>query len=1317
MYTNWKKMNNACKVAMVLMAMSSAAAGTGVEAANLVATVPSDYGSSQAGAITGSRMTSHVDKTVVKNKMGSLNQDPAFFPVWINGESKLFLRQYTYSTVDLRGSQLVDAQGDWKDPNRPQGTIKAVANAHAAAGHGDYLYATGYDLGQIGIAKIENETIHDLGVNADGSTNPHYVVKLKEDLNSDKVKAGYGEKVSVHGEGLLIQGDNLYVQTNINLTGGYMDYDNGYLLQYKINDDGSLTLRSYTRMGKNTDVPKMNLYNDKILISAIGGYQNYGSGNPETSIDVATIQTDGSLTPTGTQKIVKPSSVAATGHDFRGLQVLPNGTAYVMTYNIGAGGYGIGGEVYKTTISNLLSDAPEDWDLVLSGGNSGWFGKIEAESQTHRLWVELGDYIYMLPEGATIKDADFEKKSDEELAALGILRWKASDFSTSGYPNFNSVNMITNDIVWGQAATLTPATTEGLTRQSSYVQAVPNSNAEVAVTDYSSKITGTDEDIDYDNASSDYKNYTFTADTVIGVDETFYDGGDLTTNVLAAIDAHNGNSVTVNAGTNTLQLQAGHNIGNPAGIYAGNGRDVTVNAGKLNIITSNYEGGNSLTNAIWNDAGERAGSHITINAPVHISMTGGNGGNGIAIQKTDRVGESSYAANVASSITIKGDVSIKGADSNTWGIPINRDNVYSRFNNAGILTSVNNSWIRVRGSVDLAVYGNGITANAAGSEIHVLGGRIVVPKGTNYGYYAIAAYQGTVYFNSHKPGESYAVPHVVQLDGDIFATTTPIYDVVGNQTGTATGVVNLGLDRAESYFHGIVDNSGEVNMSLANGAVWINEANNTRYKTDDEDIGSNGASHINTFIGGTTIMSTGVIEQKSDKAITIDHYSGNTTVKYSTLEKSGDGVVIGGAAAGSSITMSADRSAVKTDENAALDALAGKLTYGNYTQGERNLSGTVSIAEGLTARSASKSGIISFDASTGKGYLSVEAAPAAYAAFAPMRLNAAAPASVSLSSAAAPAADSPKVVYGPEETGMMRGAKSAMTTSLLSWRSSMTDMNERLGDLRFGAESGIWARTYGGKAKYDKGNAYSEQNFWGAQVGADHKLASGWHIGGALDYNDGNADYAYGGEGDPKLYTLSVYGTKVFDDGQYIDIVAKAGKVKNKYTIYNAAGNHLKGDYDANGYGISAEYGKRFGRGSGYIEPQIQLSWSRLGSDDYDAMSDMEGGKAMHISQDGLTSFVGRIGIAAGKATERGNVYLKASVLHEFDGDASATFSADGERTATVKQDFGDTWAELTLGGNWRLGSSSVLYADLTKSFGGDYEMEWKANAGLRFSF
>lgn len=1253
------------------------------DAANLMVTIPSNYSSSIMGTITGSRVTTTVDGTA-KTVREKLNGDPGVFNINVNGQSKVFMRQYNYSTSagSLIPNEILDSDGDFNIPTA-SGKLTKTANPHGVATWKNYVYSVGYDLGNIAIGKIDGALLTEITTD----TNVHNLLKDIKATNDASI-GDYTTNAAAHGEGAAVRGNDLYVIASVNKNGGYSNYDDGYLMHYTIKSDGTLDYKDYTRIGKNTDESRVNMYNDHIFVSAIGGMQNYGAGNAETSITAATL-TNGAVSKEKTKSITVPTSVKATGQDFRDLKILPNGTAYVMTYNLGSAG-GIDTTIYQTTVSNLYATNPKDWTVVHSGTYDGWFGNLNAEMYTHRLWVEAGQNLLVYTDGDTSPK----------------YSWAAKDFGKSSMSQYNFMAMLQPDTVYGDEATLTAVKAEGLTTPSVSVTAAINSDAVISgEPDYKYQITGTSTDKgNYVFVTDDNSNYTFDTDTVISANKENYLTGDLTTNVLAAVDAHSGNDVTIDAGSNTLQLQSSHTIGSPSGIYAGNKKNVTVTAGKLNIITSGMTGGNSLTNGIWLDAPANGASSITIHAPTtNIAMTGGYGGNGIAIQKTDRWGEASDAAAGTNKITLDGNLNIKGADSATWGIGLNPENVYSRFNNAGILTSVKNSEVEVKGLANMDVYGNGITVNAAGSKVSIGGGTIHVPSGRNYGYYTLGAYQGTINVNTGTTGTTPGAQKV-QLNGDVFALSG--------------AHVNMALTTSDSYLHGIVDNGGTVNMWLQNGATWTNEARNTRYAEDNEDVGSNGASHITTFVGGSTAANAGIINQKSDQAITIDNYSGHATVNYGTMTKNGAGVTISAAAPQSAMTVSGDR--VGLSDREAMETLAKKLTYTGYAEGERNLTGTVKVNEGLTTRSVARTGTISFDASTGAGSLGqgralakAMARPRAMFAMPAMTVENHADGSTTYTSE-----DRTRTTVGSTETSMMKSVKSAMTTSMLAWRSGMTDMMQRMGDIRMGASDGIWARTYGGKAKYDKDHAYTSNSFWGAQVGADHALASGWHIGAAFDYNDGDASYRYGGSGDPKQYLGSLYGTKTFEDGQYLDIVGKFGHTQNDYSVYNADGKKLDGKYSANGYGLSLEYGKRFGSSHGYVEPQIQLSYSKLGSDDYTGSSNFAGNEKMFIHQDGMDSFIGRLGIAAGKTTDRSSYYLKASVLHEFDGDTSATYTSESNGTPiTIKQDFGDTWAELALGGTWKIGGSSLFYADITRSFGGDYEMQWKLNAGIRYAF
>lgn len=956
----WKMSNKKRKMAFLTALIGSLMAGSSVGAANLMATIPSDFANSQMGGVTGSRVTTKVDAEPLAGAVQDLNGDAATFSVFINGESQIFLRQYTYSTVALKGSVLMDADGDWASVNNPTGEITAVPNAHAAVGYGNTLYTTGYDNGQIGLAKVNGKQLVE---------NKLKTVNLKTDIKEktgDVDAASYDtykdtngkvQFTSVHGEGLLIKDGYLYVAASVNKKGGADDYDNGYLLQYKIKNDGSLEYRDYARIGKNTDKVRLNSYNNLILATAVGGYQNYGKLNPESALNYVDVSDNHIGQIHETRSVHLPEQVKNDGYDFRDMKVLPNGTVYILKYVLsetgGSNTSGFTGKVYQTTMANLMSKHPDDWKIVQDGtvaAGGGWFGQIDAEYYTKRLWVEWGNNLYVYEDGDT----------------KPTHQWVTKDFSTNTQLyQFNSVTMLPTDQVWGNLAKLTTYRPEGFTASSETKITVENADAKIGTVTRKEGITGTSADqTAFSDVISDDGTYSFTKDEVLSIN--LGKEGDHATNAAAVIQAKDGKDITIDASGHTLQLASKNYIASPVGIYAGNGKNVTITADKVDVVTSGYSSGNSLTNAIWNDGGKNTASQITVNGDVNISMSGGYGGHGVAIQKSDRWGENSQDSSVSSSVTINGNLKIAGKDSKTWGIPINWDNVLSRFNNAGILTNIEKSKVTVTGDVDMAVYGNGITTNARDSEVSIGGGHITVPQGTKYGYYTLGAYAGTINVNMNEAGSA-AGTHDVQLDGDVFALKS-------------TGAINLGLATKNSYLNGIIDNGGKVNMWLQNGAVWTNEAKNTRYKQDDEDVGNNEVSRV-TFLHGGMKSGTGdtagvIIQTANSKSLTIDKFSGAAKVLYSHDSNTptkilGGDVNIGTASSGSEIVLRTDyddnmqSDAVK---NQVLNALAEKLYYKNAVNGEKFLSGKVEIAEGLTASSVAKyTGNIAFNQTNGQG--------------------------------------------------------------------------------------------------------------------------------------------------------------------------------------------------------------------------------------------------------------------------------------------------------------------------------------------------------------
>ncbi len=300
-----------------------------------------------------------------------------------------------------------------------------------------------------------------------------------------------------------------------------------------------------------------------------------------------------------------------------------------------------------------------------------------------------------------------------------------------------------------------------------------------------------------------------------------------------------------------------------------------------------------------------------------------------------------------------------------------------------------------------------------------------------------------------------------------------------------------------------------------------------------------------------------------------------------------------------------------------------------------------------------------------------------------------------------------------ESTSTLGNMKSLASVAILSWRQEDSTFSQRLGELRETKDGqGIWARMSRGEFKY-KGEFKNQYNYF--QIGYD-KAFGDWHYGAAISYNDGKTSYAEGyGENDST--SLSLYGTWLGDRGQYTDIVLKEGRLNNKYTNHAGAGT-TSADYDMWGTSISAEYGQKLDIQDGwFVTPQAQLTYMRIGGENYTAqVATTDGIKAMQVRQDALDSFVGRIGLEAGKSfSDKGSFYAKASLLHEFAGDADTYLSLNG-LSNSYSQDLGDTWYECGFGINYKITDTSYLYADVVRTFGGDIDTPWQWNLGMRFS-
>ena len=357
-------------------------------------------------------------------------------------------------------------------------------------------------------------------------------------------------------------------------------------------------------------------------------------------------------------------------------------------------------------------------------------------------------------------------------------------------------------------------------------------------------------------------------------------------------------------------------------------------------------------------------------------------------------------------IDVKGDNSTMGVYSHAGSTTINGDvkvvldgnrGGFGEYGAAGLYAHAGyggavGGTINVNGNVDISGVGNGLFANIGGATINVNGGKINIVDTDNVkknGYSAIYAANGKINVNTVKDADGKvtgAGNNKVDITGNI-VTSVGAVNYVDCSTETE---VNVGLTTKDSQLTGVVYNqfpeggktvsqkgdsktfTGATNLWLQNGATWTNEQQGVLPSVWGGEQFK--GSRVNKLAGGATAEAAGNIYQNDSNSLTIDNYSGVTNIIYAhggdgTSYAAGD-TVIKHAEAGSVVNMITSNQGV-TDISAALNALAGKLTYLNYATAngsERNLNGYVKLAGGLTSDSVTMvTGDIRFSEETGKG--------------------------------------------------------------------------------------------------------------------------------------------------------------------------------------------------------------------------------------------------------------------------------------------------------------------------------------------------------------
>ena len=639
-----------------------------------------------------------------------------------------------------------------------------------------------------------------------------------------------------------------------------------------------------------------------------------------------------------------------------------------------------------------------------------------------------------------------------------------------------------------------------------------------------------------------------------------------------------------------------------------------------------------------------------------------------------------------------------------------------------------------------------ITGMLDNSSIQVDGGVMDVTTAPWKSPYPVAfAYNSKINIGIDDEG---TVKHkVLNMQGDVLVTdkTMPPYQE------QQPSVINIGLGRAHNspnQFSGkavntLEDKGGEINMTF-DGGMWSHDSMGglEPFMID----GKKASSSINTLTGTRTREGFSRISQDSLSDIHVNKLDGHINVIYDmsastglnfgkpasqktgldAADIEGGNFIVKSAAAGSGVHgyVTGDNldTSSESNVNKILDNLAHKFYYENYVKGERNLSGTVSIAsKGIVSSyqkaltTDKKEGDITWKDGNGQGsYVVPEPKPVTPVTPDPKPVTPVTPDPKPQIPAPTPTptptpVNPNPVVRGAYDTPHMRGIRSAVVGNINAWRTLADDMY-RPRVLQQGEPTGIWARIGGGKYSYSGSGIDTATDYTRIQGGYDAKISRGWTVGGQVSYLRGSEDYVFDGSGKVKSFSVGAYGLKDLGKDQYVHVETQVGRVSNDFTARNEIGEAMSGDTKSNAYSIGVRYGKTLKYANGfYVEPQAQLNVTHFGGRNFNVDN-------VSVNQSGVNSTSGKLGLELGKQFGNGNIYTRFAAGHAFTGNVKTAFSS-GSVVKLTEQDLKGTWTELAFGGRYGFNSNNSVFADVATGLSGDYQADWGVNAGFTHKF
>ena len=612
--------------------------------------------------------------------------------------------------------------------------------------------------------------------------------------------------------------------------------------------------------------------------------------------------------------------------------------------------------------------------------------------------------------------------------------------------------------------------------------------------------------------------------------------------------------------------------------------------------------------------------------------------------------------------------------------------------------------------------------------------------------------------NAFKENEGKKAHVTVDGTGSISQINGGIYAIHG-------GLADITLDGANSFIQGHIDQRdslmdgsqaldsstcGKINLTLKNGAAWIN----TDYLLADTSTFGDGFSTADTvtMAGGTIDMSSAKVEgwqrsayQKiilnSLKADSVGTRHGhmvfdmnlaeevNTSATEDHFKANADQLIVKGSAKGNySAAINFVNSSVPIDpskkysENWLIhQGLGSDMTVTNLAGGNTFYGSGMLTVWSLVFVPAGMQGQLDDDAirgqltnvGSGEGYWHL------------VRTDEPVP----------PVTPPVTPPLPPEVNDNMTIGTSA--GQALAYLADLEDLRTRLGEVRYGSQDGAWVKAF---SKKDTVKTSFKQDAYGINLGADVLVncseESAWLLGGAFRYGKAEQD-GLGNDsvtGQLEEYSFKAYAAWMKDNGAYADFVAQTGRYEQEL---NGADNTGLGTSRANfstyGYGLSAEVGHvltiddpvddRRWYNHWFIEPQLQLAYFHVQGQDYKTST------GLAVSQGNADFLTGRAGLVLGKKFNYGTIddldrrYFQVALLggvkHEFlGGDQTISYTGvDGAKASVRAGDIDGTRFYYGVNCDWQVTDNFRLYAQASREEGDRYTKDYDISVGGKLLF